>query len=86
MHHQSDEARICEMVDLFVQEGWRLRVEQEDDGSWTAAFSPGPIAGAPVSAVIAHEVSGTTAVAAAEAAWAKYEREPSLGGGSTVEE
>jgi hypothetical protein len=76
--HQRDS--VCQIEAWFVDKGWRLRVQEKDKGTWTALFCLGPIAGETMSARNPTQVSGATRVAAAEAAWAIYEREPWLGG------
>jgi hypothetical protein len=85
---ETAEARIREIQALFVEKGWRLRVYEEDNGTWFGVFHLGPIHGENplTSARLPQEVTAKSAVAAAEAAWAKYEREPWLGGGSNPTE
>jgi hypothetical protein len=85
MGDDSAEARIREIEGLFMAKGWRLSVSEEDNGEWTAAFWLAPMAGETVSARIAQQASGGTALAAAEAAWAMYQREPWLGGSAPTE-
>jgi hypothetical protein len=84
---EAAERGIREIEGLFVEKGWRLRLHEEDNGTWTAAFWLGPIPGENLntSARMAHEVTAPTALDAAEVAWAKYQQEPFLGGGSESE-
>ena len=81
---EAGEARIREIKGLVGEKGWRLRVYEEDNGTWSGVFFLGPIHGENpnTAARIAQEVTAVTAVGAAEAAWAKYQREPWLGGSS----
>jgi hypothetical protein len=73
-----DDARVAEIERLFIEKGWRLRLEPNDYGEWTAAFWLAlPHHG---QGTVAHDASGRTRVDAAEAAWSRYQREPSLGG------
>ncbi|MHB1244305.1 MAG: hypothetical protein ACYC1P_13045 [Gaiellaceae bacterium] len=73
-----DEGRVAEIELLFDAKGWRLRLE-EVEGRWEASFRLRDFGG------VAQTAWGfDTRVSAAEAAWAKYLREPWLGGGAVA--
>lgn len=71
----NDEARVSEIKALFKAKGWSLQLaELGHDLGWEAAFWLDRLGGG---GQVSH---GPTRLAAAEEAWAKYVREPWLGG------
>jgi hypothetical protein len=75
--NSDDEARIGEIGRLFEAKGWRLRLDEVDEG-WEAWFY---LVGVEGSAAQAER--GATRLEAAEAAWATYRRKPPLNVGDT---
>jgi len=71
----NDDARIAEIERLFEAKGWRLTLKDLGDGVWEAAFWL-----TNVGATNATLMHGPSRLEAAEAAWAKYVREPWFGG------
>jgi hypothetical protein len=72
---RQDQRRMAELHRLFEEQGWRLRVDLEEDGSAIAWFHPRHGASA-------HEIRGRTPLEAALGAWADFKTTPNLRGSS----
>jgi hypothetical protein len=66
--------RVGEILELFIEHGQRLRLTREQNGTWTAALLPRPAGSIPT------EVTGVSAIEAAEGAWSLYEQDQGLQG------
>jgi hypothetical protein len=72
---RQDQRRMAELHRLFEEQGWRLRVDLEEDGSAIAWFHPRHGASA-------HEIRGRTPLEGALGAWAEFKTTPYLRGSS----
>jgi hypothetical protein len=65
---EADRAAIEELQSRFHEKGWRLKLEQERDGTWTAIY----YLRLERVGTAGHEASAPTALDAARSAWATY--------------
>jgi hypothetical protein len=71
---EAESAAIAELERRFREKGWRLKLLEEKNGTWTAIYYL-RLEGV---GTAGHEASGSTAFDAARTAWETYSSDPNL--------